>query len=67
MYRSLQRLAALPEETRLYCAHEYTLSNARFAAHAEPANAAIADAARRGGERCASGQNHGSDHGRAGT
>lgn len=42
MYRSLQRLAALPAETRLYCAHEYTLSNGRFAAHAEPANGAIA-------------------------
>jgi hydroxyacylglutathione hydrolase len=43
MYHSLQRLAALPEDTRLYCAHEYTLSNARFAAHAEPGNASIAD------------------------
>ncbi len=43
MYRSLQRLAALPGDTRLYCAHEYTLANARFAAHAEPENRAIAD------------------------
>jgi hydroxyacylglutathione hydrolase len=42
MYRSLQRLAELPEESRLYCAHEYTLSNARFAIHAEPDNQAIA-------------------------
>lgn len=41
MFRSLQRIAGLPEETRLYCAHEYTLSNGRFAAHAEPSNAAI--------------------------
>jgi hydroxyacylglutathione hydrolase len=41
MYRSLQRLAALPDDTRLYCAHEYTLSNARFAVHAEPGNAAV--------------------------
>ena len=41
MYRSLQRLAALPEETRLYCAHEYTLSNALFSAHAMPGNGAI--------------------------
>ena len=32
-----------PSETRLYCAHEYTLGNARFAAHAEPDNAAIAE------------------------
>ena len=42
MYRSLQRLTGLPPETRLYCAHEYTLSNARFAAHAYAANSAIA-------------------------
>ena len=42
MYRSLQRLTDLPPDTRLYCAHEYTLSNARFAAHAEPADAAVA-------------------------
>jgi hydroxyacylglutathione hydrolase len=43
MHDSLQRLIALPAETRLYCAHEYTLSNALFAAHSEPANAGIAD------------------------
>lgn len=43
MYRSLQRLTDLPGDTRLYCAHEYTLSNARFAAHAQPENAAIID------------------------
>jgi hydroxyacylglutathione hydrolase len=43
MYESLQQLAALPEDTEIYCAHEYTLANARFAAHAEPANAAVAD------------------------
>jgi len=42
MFNSLQQLSALPPETRLYCAHEYTLANARFAAHAEPANQAIA-------------------------
>ena len=42
MYRSLRRLAELPEDTALYCGHEYTLANARFAAHAEPGNAAIA-------------------------
>jgi hydroxyacylglutathione hydrolase len=43
MFNSLQRLAELPHETRLYCAHEYTLSNGRFAAHAEPGNAAITE------------------------
>jgi hydroxyacylglutathione hydrolase len=42
MYRSLQRIAGLPEETLLYCAHEYTLANGKFAAHAEPGNTAIA-------------------------
>jgi len=41
MHRSLQRLTDLPAETRLYCAHEYTLSNARFAVHADPGNEAI--------------------------
>jgi len=43
MFNSLQRLVELPDETRLYCAHEYTLSNGRFAAHAEPGNAVIAE------------------------
>jgi hydroxyacylglutathione hydrolase len=47
MYRSLNRLAALPADTRLYCAHEYTLSNGRFALHAEPDNAAIANRLRK--------------------
>ncbi|HEU0198056.1 MAG TPA: hydroxyacylglutathione hydrolase [Nevskiaceae bacterium] len=41
MYASLQRLAALPDDTRVYCAHEYTLANLRFARAAEPGNAAI--------------------------
>lgn len=41
MHTSLQRLVALPEDTELYCGHEYTLANARFAAHAEPDNPAI--------------------------
>ncbi|EPB6485441.1 hydroxyacylglutathione hydrolase [Tepidiphilus sp. HLB4] len=39
MYASLQRLAALPETTRVCCAHEYTLANLRFAAVVEPDNA----------------------------
>ena len=42
MFRSLERLAELPPDTRLYCAHEYTLSNARFAVHADPRNATLA-------------------------
>ena len=43
MYANLKRLAELPEHVRIYCGHEYTLANARFAAHAEPGNRAIAD------------------------
>ena len=42
MFESLSKLAALDPDTALYCGHEYTLANARFAAHAEPDNAAIA-------------------------
>jgi len=49
MYASLQKLAALPGETRVYCAHEYTLDNIRFARAVEPDNAALA--AREGRER----------------
>ncbi len=43
MWASLQKLAALPEGTQVYCAHEYTLSNLVFAHHALPEHAAIAD------------------------
>lgn len=43
MHANMRRFAALPEDTRVYCGHEYTLSNARFAAVAEPDNAAIAE------------------------
>ncbi len=43
MYESLNvTLAALPDDTLVYCGHEYTASNLRFAAHMEPANAAVA-------------------------
>ena len=45
-WASLERIKALPPETRLYCAHEYTKANAAFALHADPANAALADYAR---------------------
>jgi hydroxyacylglutathione hydrolase len=41
MYESLQLLAALPEETRIYCGHEYTLDNGRFALTVEPDNQAL--------------------------
>ena len=42
MHHSLSRLAALPEDTLVYCTHEYTLSNLKFAAAVEPGNADIA-------------------------
>ncbi len=41
MWESLCRLSALPDETVLYCAHEYTASNARFALTVEPDNEAL--------------------------
>ncbi len=41
MFSSLGRLAALPDDTAIYCTHEYTLSNLRFAQAVEPQNAQI--------------------------
>ncbi len=41
MSASLATLMALPDSTRVYCAHEYTQSNARFAVTVEPSNAAL--------------------------
>jgi hydroxyacylglutathione hydrolase len=42
MFANMARLAALPPETRVYCAHEYTQGNGRYAMVAEPDNEAIA-------------------------
>jgi hydroxyacylglutathione hydrolase len=56
MHANLQRLAGLPEQTQVYCAHEYTLANGRYALVAEPENAAVrermiaVEAARAAGE-----------------
>jgi hydroxyacylglutathione hydrolase len=44
MHASLSRLAELPGDTRVYCGHEYTESNLRFAAHVEPRNEDVARA-----------------------
>jgi hydroxyacylglutathione hydrolase len=41
MFDAMRKLAALPGETRVYCGHEYTASNLRFAAHVEPENPAV--------------------------
>jgi hydroxyacylglutathione hydrolase len=56
MFANMQTLAALPDETHVYCAHEYTQSNGRYALVAEPDNQALiarmadVDAARLAGE-----------------
>lgn len=56
MFANMQRFAALPDDTQVYCAHEYTQANGRFALTVEPDNSAIAarmadvDAARSRGE-----------------
>jgi hydroxyacylglutathione hydrolase len=41
MWQSLLKLRALPDDTQIYCGHEYTLANIRFAKTIEPANAAL--------------------------
>lgn len=41
MYGNMRKLDKLPDETAVYCAHEYTLSNGRFALTVEPDNAAL--------------------------
>ena len=43
MADSLQKIAALPDETKLYCAHEYTMQNLQFAQVVEPHNQVIQD------------------------
>jgi hydroxyacylglutathione hydrolase len=54
-WTSLLRLKALPPQTQIYCAHEYTASNARFALHADPDNAELAAYAQDVTERRAQG------------
>ncbi|HUI18859.1 MAG TPA: hydroxyacylglutathione hydrolase [Alphaproteobacteria bacterium] len=46
MWHSLGKLKALPADTRVYCGHEYTQANARFALTVEPQNAALKSRAR---------------------
>ena len=55
-WASLLRIRALPAETLLYCAHEYSEANARFAMHADPDNAVLATYAREIGDRRARGE-----------
>lgn len=55
MAASLARLAALPETTQVYCAHEYTLSNLRFAQAVEPGNTVVRERLDTDGARRAAG------------
>jgi hydroxyacylglutathione hydrolase len=41
LYESVMKLAALPDDTQVYCGHEYTLSNGRFALKVDPSNEAL--------------------------
>ncbi|NUT00980.1 MAG: hydroxyacylglutathione hydrolase [Sphingomonas sp.] len=43
MYANMQRIAGLPDDVRIYCGHEYTLANARFAHHVDPQNRAVGE------------------------
>jgi hydroxyacylglutathione hydrolase len=56
MWKLMQKLMALPKETVIYCGHEYSESNARFALSVDPDNAALQARAREIGEQRAKGQ-----------
>lgn len=56
MWISLSKLMALPDDTTVYCAHEYTQSNARFALTVEPQNAALTARAKEIDAKRAAGQ-----------
>lgn len=47
MYESLKKLAALPGETQIYCGHEYTQANAKFALTVDPTNSALKERAKK--------------------
>jgi hydroxyacylglutathione hydrolase len=53
---SLARIAALPADTRCFCAHEYTLANLGFAGWVEPSNPALTEAVTRARDRRADGR-----------
>ncbi len=56
MWDSLLKLSQLPGETQIYCGHEYTASNAKFASTIEPDNAVLRDRAREVGRLRAEGK-----------
>jgi len=55
MWHSLTRLAALPDETRVYCAHEYTLANLLFAEHVDPGHMGLTERVARDSKKRAEG------------
>ena len=55
-WHSLERIRQMPENTLLYCAHEYTASNAKFALHADPDNTELQLYAARVEEKRAKGE-----------
>ena len=56
MWNSLEKLMQLPNDTDIYCGHEYTQANARFALTIEPENNDLVERARQVDERRAAGQ-----------
>lgn len=56
MFANMQRFATLPDDTRVYCAHEYTASNGGFALTVEPDNGALHDRMRQVDEARARGE-----------
>ena len=56
MWQSLLKLRALPDDTRVYCGHEYTLANIRFAMTIEPGNAALEARAEQAKQQIAAGK-----------
>lgn len=56
MWNSLLKLRSLPDDTRIYCGHEYTLANIKFALNIEPDNEALKMRAVEAGEQRAKGQ-----------
>ena len=51
MYESIYKFSEVPDETWVYCAHEYTSANAKFALHVDPDNAALQAYAKQIGQR----------------
>jgi hydroxyacylglutathione hydrolase len=56
MWDSLKKLRDLPGDTRIYCGHEYTLANIKFAQSVEPGNAALAARAKEAADQIAAGK-----------